>query len=98
MIHHGGAGTTAAGLKAGVPTNIVPFLSDQPFWGQRIAELGVGTEPIEQKELTVEKLSAAINTVINDRSLRDRVVALGKQIHSENGVDNAVKAISQHLT
>jgi sterol 3beta-glucosyltransferase len=49
VVHHGGAGTTAAGLKAGVPSIIVPFFSDQPFWGYRIADLGVGTEPIEQK-------------------------------------------------
>ncbi|MEM7593016.1 MAG: glycosyltransferase [Cyanobacteria bacterium P01_A01_bin.83] len=97
VIHHGGAGTTAAGLKAGIPTIIVPFFSDQPFWGHRIADLGVGAEPIEQKELTVENLSAAINTVVNDRQMRDLAIHLGKQIRSENGVDNAVKAIEQYL-
>ncbi|MFN8418241.1 MAG: hypothetical protein U0528_03190 [Anaerolineae bacterium] len=46
VVHHGGAGTTAAGLRAGVPSIIVPFFGDQPFWGQRTAALGVGTAPI----------------------------------------------------
>ena len=46
VIHHGGAGTTAAGLWAGVPTVIIPFFGDQGFWGQRVAVLGVGTAPI----------------------------------------------------
>ena len=53
----------------------------------------MGIEPIEQKELTVEKLSAAIEIAINNKQIRDRAVALGKQIRSENGVDNAVKTI-----
>ena len=96
-IHHGGAGTTAAGLKAGVPTIIVPFFSDQPFWGQRVADLGIGTEPMEQKELTVDKLSTAIATVVSSHQIRDRATALGKQISSENGVENAVMAIEQYL-
>ena len=93
VVHHGGAGTTAAGLRSGVPTIIVPFFSDQPFWGQRIADLGVGTEPIEQKELTVENLSVAINAAVHNRE-RDRATQLGQQIRSENGVENAVQAIA----
>lgn len=97
VVHHGGAGTTAAGLKAGVPMIIVSFFSDQPFWGHRIADLGVGTEPIEQKKLTVENLSAAIDTATDSQQIRDRVVHLSKQIRSENGVNNAVKAIERYL-
>ena len=96
IVHHGGAGTTAASLKAGVPSIIVPFFSDQPFWGNRVADLGVGTKPIAQKELTVDKLSAAIDTVINDNKMRDRSAHLGKQICAENGVKNAVTAIDRY--
>jgi hypothetical protein len=56
VVHHGGAGTTAAGLRAGVPTIIIPFFGDQGFWGQRVADLGVGTAPIPRKQLTAERL------------------------------------------
>jgi sterol 3beta-glucosyltransferase len=75
----------------------VPFFSDQPFWGHRVEELGVGTKPIEQKELTIENLSAAIDTVINDLQIRDRAAQLGNKIRTENGVNNAVKVITQYL-
>ncbi len=56
VVHHGGAGTTAAGLRAGVPSIIIPFFADQPFWGERVAALGVGPKPIPRKKLTAEKL------------------------------------------
>jgi sterol 3beta-glucosyltransferase len=51
VVHHGGAGTTAAGLRAGKPTVIVPLIADQPFWGNVIYRLGVGPQPIPQKSL-----------------------------------------------
>ncbi|MBC8171460.1 MAG: glycosyltransferase family 1 protein, partial [Anaerolineae bacterium] len=66
VVHHGGAGTTAAGLQAGVPSIIVPFFGDQPFWGQRVAALGVGTAPIPRKNLTAEKLAQAITAAVGD--------------------------------
>jgi len=62
VVHHGGAGTTSAGLRAGVPSIIIPFGVDQPFWGKRVFQLGVGAEPIPRKDLTVEKLATAIKT------------------------------------
>ncbi|HEY1012134.1 MAG TPA: glycosyltransferase, partial [Herpetosiphonaceae bacterium] len=59
VVHHGGAGTTAAGLRAGAPSVIVPFMGDQPFWGRRVADLGAGPAPIPRKQLTAERLAAA---------------------------------------
>jgi UDP:flavonoid glycosyltransferase YjiC (YdhE family) len=56
IIHHGGAGTTVAAAKAGVPSMIIPFLGDQFFWGRRIAEAGIGPGPIPMRELTVDRL------------------------------------------
>lgn len=97
VVHHGGAGTTAAGMRSGVPTIVVPFFSDQPFWGQRIKDLEVGTEPTKQQKLTVESLSVAINDVVNNTQMRDRATQLGKQIRSENGVANAVEVIKNYL-
>ena len=59
VVHHGGAGTTSAGLRAGVPSIIVPFFADQPYWGQRIAELGVGPAPIPRKKLNGRSAGAS---------------------------------------
>jgi sterol 3beta-glucosyltransferase len=57
VVHHGGAGTTAEGLRAGRPTVICPTtMNDQLFWDRRVSELGVGPEPIPQKKLTAETL------------------------------------------
>jgi sterol 3beta-glucosyltransferase len=64
VIHHGGAGTTAAGLRAGVPGIIIPFSNDQFAWGRRVYELGVGSKPIPRKNLTAEKLADAIKFVL----------------------------------
>jgi sterol 3beta-glucosyltransferase len=95
VVHHGGAGTTAAGLRAGVPTIIIPFFGDQPFWGRRVAELGVGTEPIPRKQLTAKKLAAAIHRVVTDRSMRQNAANLGSKIRAENGIANVVDIIQK---
>jgi UDP:flavonoid glycosyltransferase YjiC (YdhE family) len=96
VVHHGGAGTTAAGLCAGVPSVIVPFFMDQPFWGQRVVDLGVGPAPIPQKRLTVERLTAAIQKAVGDREMRSRAQALGARIRAEDGVDRAVAVIRRY--
>ena len=96
VVHHGGAGTTAAGLRAGVPSIVIPFFGDQPFWGQRIAELGVGPEPIPRQQLTVRRLAEAIHKAVNDQTMRQRAADLGARIRAEHGVANAV-AIVQDL-
>ncbi|MBP8292011.1 MAG: glycosyltransferase family 1 protein [Caldilineaceae bacterium] len=93
VVHHGGAGTTAAGLAAGAPTIVCPFFGDQPFWGRRVAALGVGTAPIPQKKLTAERLAAALRTVTGDAALRDRAQRLGATLRTEDGIGNAVRLI-----
>jgi sterol 3beta-glucosyltransferase len=72
VVHHGGAGTTATGLRVGVPSIVVPFLADQFFWGQRVAQLGVGSNPIPRQQLTVQRLAAAIDGVVNDQIITER--------------------------
>jgi sterol 3beta-glucosyltransferase len=96
VVHHGGAGTTAAVLKAGVPNVIIPFFGDQPFWGQRVEKLGVGPKPIPKKHLTAEKLAAAINVAVNDQEMRQRARSLGAKIQAENGVAQAVNVINRY--
>ena len=61
VVHHGGAGTTAAGLRAGVPSIVIPFFADQPFWGQRVADRGVGPRPIPRQQLTAARLAYALD-------------------------------------
>lgn len=95
VIHHGGASTTAAGLRAGVPSIIIPFFGDQPFWGQRVADLGAGTKPIPRKKLTAERLADAIREVMTNQDMRQRAANLGRQIRAENGIDAATAIIGQ---
>jgi sterol 3beta-glucosyltransferase len=96
VVHHGGAGTTSAGLRAGVPSIVIPFMGDQPFWGQRVAELGVGPEPIPRKKLTVERLAQAIQRTVTDQTMRQRAAHLGSKIQAEDGIARAV-AVVQHI-
>ena len=93
VVHHGGAGTTAAGLRAGVPTIVCPFFGDQPFWGRRVAALGVGPKPIPQKQLSADALTAAIRTVSTDMTIRRKAVRLGQELGQEDGVANAINFI-----
>ena len=97
VVHHGGAGTTAAGLRAGLPTVIIPFMGDQPFWGQRIFELGVGPEPIRRKKLTVETLADRITSSVDDPVIIQKAAALGEKIRRENGVEIAVELIEKYI-
>jgi UDP:flavonoid glycosyltransferase YjiC (YdhE family) len=93
VVHHGGAGTTSAALRAGVPSLVVPFSGDQFFWGKRVFTLGVGPRPLPRKRLTAERLAEALRTVATDSSLRERAAALGEQIRAEDGVGRAVRLI-----
>ncbi len=92
VVHHGGAGTTAAGLRAGVPGIIVPHSNDQFAWGRRVYELGVGPKPIPRKKLTSEKLSGAITDALREET-KDRAKELGKKIQKENGARTAADII-----
>lgn len=93
VVHHGGAGTTAAGLRAGVPSILIPFGADQSFWGERVAQLGVGPQPIPRKKLTVERLTEAIQKAITDQTMRQRAADLGSKIQAENGIARAVAIV-----
>lgn len=93
VVHHGGAGTTAAGLRAGVPNVVVPFAADQPFWGQRVAALGAGPAPLLVKKLDAVSLTAALRMALDDESLRCRAAEVGERIRAEDGVGEAVRWI-----
>jgi UDP:flavonoid glycosyltransferase YjiC (YdhE family) len=95
VVHHGGAGTTAAGLRAGVPSIIIPFFGDQPFWGQRVAESGVGPEPIPRKQLTSDRLAQAIQRAVTDQTMRQNAASLGAKIQAEDGIAKAVAVFEE---
>lgn len=97
VVHHGGAGTTAAGLRAGVPSVVVPFMSDQPFWGQRVHQLGAGAEPISRPKLTASNLAAAILEATTNPSMREKAAELGAKITAEDGTNQAVSAVRELL-
>jgi sterol 3beta-glucosyltransferase len=95
VVHHGGAGTTAAGLRAGVPSIIIPFFGDQPFWGRRVAALGVGPQPLPRRSLTAQRLADAITQAVRDVGMRQRAAGLGARIRAEDGIGNATRLIER---
>jgi UDP:flavonoid glycosyltransferase YjiC (YdhE family) len=97
VVHHGGAGTLAAALRAGVPAVTCPFFSDQPFWGERLHRLGAGTRPLPARELTPRTLGDAIATAAGSPAMRRRAGEIGERIRAEDGVGIAVKRVEQWL-
>ncbi|XP_024030996.1 sterol 3-beta-glucosyltransferase UGT80A2 [Morus notabilis] len=96
VVHHGGAGTTAAGLKAACPTTIVPFFGDQPFWGDRVRAGGVGPAPIPVDEFSLDKLVEAIRFMLEPK-VKERAIELAKAMENEDGATGSVKAFYKHF-
>ncbi|CAE6416534.1 unnamed protein product, partial [Rhizoctonia solani] len=92
--HHGGAGTTGASLRAGIPTIIKPFFGDQFFWSDRVEALGIGSSV---RKLTVENLTAALRAATTDLKQIERAKLVGQSIRAENGVRTAIEAIYRDL-
>ncbi|MFZ5856331.1 MAG: glycosyltransferase [Chloroflexota bacterium] len=96
VVHHGGAGTTAAGLRAGIPNIVIPFAGDQMFWGKRVHAIGAGPRPINVKELSAARLTSALAEVEGD-ALRDRARHIGRVIRIEDGVAEAIRVVKSRL-
>ena len=97
VVHHGGSGTTAAGLKAGKPSVLVPFFADQPYWGWHVQRLKVGPRPIPSNSFNVQRLVEALETVMSDPQMQERAAQMGEKLCQENGVQNAVHAVQKIL-
>jgi sterol 3beta-glucosyltransferase len=95
IVHHGGAGTTSAGLRAGIPQLAAPFTADQPFWGWRVHAIGVAPKPIPVKKLSVEGMVRAITGAESNAVLK-HAQAAGQRVRGEDGVGNAVRLIESH--
>ncbi|MEW5987311.1 MAG: glycosyltransferase [Chloroflexota bacterium] len=91
VVHHGGAGTTAASLRAGVPTLVCSFICDQPFWGGRVEKMGVGLH-LPFKKVTSQTLLRAIQQIARPE-IRQRAALFGEKLRAEKGVEKAVEII-----
>lgn len=96
VVHHGGMGTTAAGLRAGKPTIIIPVGGDQPFWAERVKQLGVGARCASYTRVTARQLAAALQTCLADSALGQRASTLGAAIRAEDGVNRAAQLITEY--
>jgi len=95
LIHHGGAGTTSAALRAGISQIVVPFMADQPFWGSRVYAVGVAPKPIRVNRLSVEMMVSAMAEA-ESKIILERAQVTGQGIRSEDGVMNAVTLIESY--
>ena len=94
-LHHGGAGTTAASLRAGLPTIVCPFFGDQPFWGRQVARLGAGPPPLDRKRLDPETLGEAFRAT-DGPGMRRRAAEIGTKLTDEDGVMAAIAFLEKH--
>ena len=98
VIHHGGAGTTAAACRAGVPSITVPHLADQPYWGYTLRKIGVAPKPLHRHDMTPRRLATRINQVTSSQSMTETAKVLMKKIEMEDGLTTAVKLIEAFAT
>lgn len=96
-VHHGGVGSTGAALCAGIPSVIIPFVVDEPFWAWQVNQLGAGPAGIPPKQLSAERLAEALQIAVNDAAMRARAAQLGEQIRAEDGVARAVEIFHQYV-
>jgi sterol 3beta-glucosyltransferase len=98
VVHHGGAGTTAAACAAGVPSVVVPHVGDQRFWADRLHRLGVAPVPVALKGMTAGRLADTALAVAADPRLRERAVELGRRVRTEDGVGTAIGLLEAAIT
>ncbi|NLG22977.1 MAG: glycosyltransferase family 1 protein [Actinomycetales bacterium] len=96
VVHHGGAGTTAQALRAGRPQVVLPFTMDQPFFGRRVHEIGVGAAPVPTPEASPERLRSALHTALSS-AVQDRARMVGRLVRGEDGVGGAAGLIEAEL-
>ena len=93
VVHHGGAGTTASVCRAKVPSVVVPHITDQPYWGKRLFDLGVAPKSLHRRNLTAKRLAKRIEQVMSTPSMTKKAEKLGTQMESEDGLTTAIELI-----
>ncbi|MEO0407984.1 MAG: glycosyltransferase [Cyanobacteria bacterium P01_A01_bin.135] len=97
-IHHGGAGTTATTLKAGIPSIVVPFFADQPAWGQQLENLGISPTTIPRLELSHERLAVGIRAIVDSDRYRTQAQQIQRQLQQKDGVGETVDILESYLS
>ncbi|MFD9908372.1 glycosyltransferase [Streptomyces sp. NPDC059063] len=95
VVHHAGAGTTAAGLRAGVPAVPVPVTADQPFWAARLIALGAAPAAIPFKELTAARLADALTWAVREPTYTSAAAAVARAMVTEDGAGEVLKAVER---
>ena len=98
VVHHGGAGTTVAACRAGVPSIIIPHWADQPYWGHTLHKIGVAPKPLHRQDMTSKRLAKRINQVISSQVMVERARVLMERIEAEDGLTTAVDLIEAFAT
>jgi sterol 3beta-glucosyltransferase len=93
VVHHGGAGTTAAGLRAGLPTLICHSTFDQPFWGRRVCSLGCGPRPQSLKRLRANRFAQGLDELARTEAYRVHAGQIARAIAGEDGIAAAIDLI-----
>ena len=94
-VHHGGAGTTSAALRAGVPQIVVPHMFDQAYWGERVRQEGLGPPPVPARAMTAPRLAEAIRSCVDDQEMRARARAIGMDVSKVDGAAAAVRELER---
>jgi UDP:flavonoid glycosyltransferase YjiC (YdhE family) len=95
IVHHGGSGTTGFALRSGVPSLVIPFGFDQPFWGERTATLGAGPQPLPYHKLTAERLAMALRAAVDTPAFQSGAAAIGRKLRAESGIERAATLIGR---
>jgi sterol 3beta-glucosyltransferase len=97
VVHHGGAGTTGAGLRSGVPSVLVPLAADQPSWARVVQALGAGPAPVPFPALTAQRLADQISEAVSNETIRKRAAEIGRQLQAEDGPGRTIELFTQHV-
>ncbi len=96
-VHHGGAGTTASSLRSGLPTLVIPFGGDQPFWGTRVAAIGCGPKPLPRDHMTVDALASRLTELVENPAYRQNAAEIGAKLRAEHGVQTAADIVEKEF-
>ncbi len=98
VVHHGGAGTTTAAARAGVPQIVLPHLLDQHYWAHRVQTLGLGPKAFRVHRLNAQQLAPLLRRVVEDPSFRERAAAFGREARERDGLEAGVEAVERAAT